>query len=468
MSGPHPEAVGSYGAEAIGWLRSEAGIRLRWWQQLVMVRTLEHDVDGRLVWLEVDVSTPRQVGKSWAMRGMATWRLHQAGRFGEEQLVLHTGKDLPVCKQIQRPARAWARARGGYRVREQNGSEEIEFGESRWIVRGRGSVYGYPASLGLIDEAWGVAPDVVEDGVEPTMGDRVDPQLWLVSTAHRKATGLFPLRRATAIDRLADPGSTLLMEWSAPRATGLEDREAWRAASPHWTRQRERLLDAKLARVQTGVSEDPDEDDPIESFRSQYLNIWPRRQLVTSAREEPLVEPAEWTAAADLAAQLPTGPVQVGVEDWFGRGAAACAAGLLPDGRVLVWGDEFTDRESALAWAAWTIGDRPESGVYAGTSLPSASVAEACPNITIGKATNADLRIALPLTRVLVRQGRLAHGGVEALDTQVRSCRVSPREGGLVLPHTTVRQDLVRAMAWAVQAVIAGGPPVPLPRPQVF
>ena len=46
----------------------------------------------------------------------------------------------------------------------------------------------------------------------------------------------------------------------APRDCPLDDRAQWRAASPHWTDKRERLLVSKLRRAQAGNGEDPDED----------------------------------------------------------------------------------------------------------------------------------------------------------------------------------------------------------------
>lgn len=463
MSAPHPRAVGSYGPEAIEWLQIEADIDLRWWQRLAIVRALEHDSDGRLVWIEVDVSTPRQVGKSVLIRALATWRIHREDLFGGDQLVLHTGKDLPVCKEVMRPARVWARGRG-YKVREANGAEEIAVGSSRWIVRARFSVYGYAAAVALVDEAWGVEPEIVEDGVEPTMGDRVDPQLWLTSTGHRRATSLYPLRRAAAIEQLADPDSTLILEWSSPRSTTIEDRDAWRASSPHWSPQRERLLDAKLRRVLAGVSEDPDEDDPVESFRSQYLNVWPARVLVKSTTDEALVEPEAWAASVDLAASpVPDAPVVVGVEDWFGMGAGAVAAQVLLDGRLLVWGEVFEDRESAVAWASWTTEARPGSTVVAGTSLPVDTLRDGCPDRGVEKSSAADLKAGLSLVRALVRQGRLRHGGDSVLGGQIGTTRVSPREGGLVIPHRANRSDLVRAMAIAVRVATEGAAPVPRP-----
>jgi hypothetical protein len=465
MTAPHPEAVGSYWTEAATWLDVEAGLRLRWWQQLLMARALEHDSSGRLLWLTVLVSTPRQVGKSVALRAAATWRMHQAERFGEEQLVLHTGKDLPVCNEVQRAARIWARGRPGYVVREQNGNEEVGYGDSRWLVRGRYSVYGYAVSMGLVDEAWGVLAEVVDDGIEPTMGDRTDPQLWLVSTAHRRATSLYPLRRATTLASLAAPARSLMLEWSATRDTGVDDQAAWQAASPYWTDHRQALLADKLARVQAGVSEDPDEDDPVESFRSQWLNMWPARRLVLTTREEPLLEADAWTAAANPRVAPPNGPVVVAVEDWFGLGAAAAAAAVLADGRVLVWGDLFEDRSDAIAWAAYQVQARPGSALLVGASLPVGQVADTT-GLQAMKAGGTELRTALPLLRTLTRQGRLVHGGDPAMAAQVTGCRVSARETGLAIPNRAHRSDLVRCLAWAVQGCLAGI--TPPPRPAVF
>src|SRR5262249_26693699 len=105
MTGPHPAATGTYGWDLI----DECDEPLRWWQKLVAVRLLEHDAVGELIWLTLLLSTSRQVGKSWWLRALAFWRIHQAARFGELQTVLHTGKDLAICSEVQRPTRAWAK-----------------------------------------------------------------------------------------------------------------------------------------------------------------------------------------------------------------------------------------------------------------------------------------------------------------------------------------------------------------------
>ena len=200
-------------------------MRLRWWQRLALTRMLEHDDDGALVLVvgaPVDVSSERQVVAPARRDGVAAASGGQ--RWGEPQTIVHTGKDVAVCKEVITPVQALWEDVAGYKMRHVNGQEAIEHqrSKSRWIVRARGAVYGYSASWAVVDEAWGVRPDVVDDGLEPTMMERISPQLLLCSTAHRKATTLFPGRRAAALAELAEPSDVLLVEWSAPR--GVVDR----------------------------------------------------------------------------------------------------------------------------------------------------------------------------------------------------------------------------------------------------
>ena len=55
---------------------------LRWWQQVVAYRLLEHDDQGGLVWRNALVTLARQVGKSWLVRALILWRMQQGERFG--------------------------------------------------------------------------------------------------------------------------------------------------------------------------------------------------------------------------------------------------------------------------------------------------------------------------------------------------------------------------------------------------
>ena len=452
MTGPHPAAVGSYGPDAVEWLAQYAGITLRWFQALTLVRQLEHDADGVLVWLECLETTSRQVGKSTLLRGGATWRLHQADRFGEEQTLLHTGKDLPVCKEVQRLARVWAKTLG-YPVREQNGNEQITepTSGSRWIIRGKGSVYGYPGSYVLVDEAWGVAAEIVDDGLEPTMVERASPQMVLASTAHSKATTLFPTRRTTALGQLDEPDATLLLEWSAHRDAEIDDRDAWRRASPHWSPGRERLIEKRVNSVRAGELLDPDEADPVESFRSQFLNIWPLR--TTSDPGALLVDPATWAARL---AVVDTGSstVFVAVDDHYGLGAAVAAVARADDGRLELDGWLVDDWATAFADVELLAGSRDRVELVVAASL----VAQVEPRYRAKVMTPADTRAGLALVRQYVTTGQVCHDAAPDLDV-LTAVHVRETATGLVLVPG-VRSDLVRAAAWALLAAHRA-PPMP-------
>ena len=463
MSSIHPRATGSYGVDLIRWHDMTFGAELRTWQRLVALRTLEHDADGTLVWLSWIASTARQVGKSWLLRVLMLWRIHNAELFGEPQLALHSGKDLNVCIEVQRPARAWARTqRAGYLVRETNGQQEIATPDgSRWMIRGKDSLYGYSASMAVVDEAWKVAPDVVEDGIEPTMAERASPQLALVSTAHRLATSLVPSRRQQAIAQMDTPDDVLIIEWSAPREADLGDRDAWRQASPFWHERRERLIASAYERAMAGgVSEDPDEPDPVEAFRSQWLNVWPVR-LVRRGRDEPLLPDGAWRDRRDLAATA-AGPLALGLEDWFGAGAAGVAVGRTTDGRILTWSALTLRRANAVDWLASIAAEHPGSRLVVGASLAPDPDLKRIKVAAVETAGAAELRTGLPLIRELVATGRLIHDGGAPLTEQVERCRVVTGAAGLSIQRGQ-RADLVRALSFALTDLV--GHVVEAPKP---
>jgi hypothetical protein len=276
MTAPHPRAVGSYGPQAIEWLRTERGTDLRWFQQLSLTRQLEHDDAGELVWrLEVH-STPRRVGKSVLLSSACLWRVAHAELFGEPQVAMFTGKDLAVCRDIHRSAWSWAKARG-WGVRRMAGNEEIEApGESRWLVRSQDGVYGYPAGFAACDESWKVPAPVINEGLMPAVMERRSPQVLLTSTAHTRATALMLRMIAEGSAALDGSGRMLLLLWGAAGDADPADPVGWRDASPHWDDLRESMVgDAWAAALSGTLSHDPDEPDPVAGFKAQYLNVWP-------------------------------------------------------------------------------------------------------------------------------------------------------------------------------------------------
>jgi hypothetical protein len=462
MTVPHPDATGSLGRVFIGWAEEREGRRLRWWQRLVATRLLEHDGDDRLVWDALILSMARQLGKSWLLRELLLWRIHQGDRFGEPQDVLHTGKDIAICKEVQRTARIWCRQRPReYKVTEVNGQEAIEWlgDRSRWMIRARGAVYGYSVSLGAVDEGWKVDEQVVSEGLAPTMVERAQPQLLLVSTAHRLATPLMVDRRRAALAELETGDGDLLIEWSAPRDAHLEDRTGWRLASPHWTPQREKLVAQQLANARAGGTLDPDEPDPVEGFRSQWLNQWPEQAAVKLDGEE-LLPPGVWASlAGDVDA---TGPMWLAVEDNWGKGAAVAAVCLLPDGQLEVDGWVYDDWDSAILDVEHLAGYWDVTQILVGANLLSRVPLEMLP--TPEPSGIKETRTGLPLFRDLAANRVIVHHKpAQELTAAVEQARVREGINGMTLIPMYGHPHLVKALVWAVNAAHQ-----PAPTPAIY
>ncbi len=272
MSGPHPDAVGSYGWDCLGWLKAQGQMRKpRWWQALAIVRQFEHDAFGRLVWRELIESGPRRIGKSTRLRGSALWRVSHPDVFGEDQLAMLVSKDLAIGREIHARAWPWATSLGWNVVRNLT-QTEVGNDRGRWLLRSHDAVYGYDVGYGQVDESWDVKPAAIEDGLEPAMLERESPQLHLTSTAHVKASSLMRGRITDAI--LGLHADTLLLLWGATPDADFGDPAVRRAASPHWSADRQALVERTYLAAMSGVSEF-DDPDPIRGWAAQYLNVWP-------------------------------------------------------------------------------------------------------------------------------------------------------------------------------------------------
>jgi hypothetical protein len=415
---------------------------LRWWQRLALVRQLEHDGAGRLVWGEVVESTRRRAGKSTRIRATSLWRSHQAELFGEPQLVMFTGKDLPICKEIHRRAWFWAEARG-FTVRKTNGQEEIELPDfSRWMVRGQESVYGYDTTMGVVDEAWAVPARIVDDGLEPSLMDRVSPQLHFTSTAHRKAKKLMRMRLGAGFEQLVEPVDTLVLLWGAPRDAAVDDPGVWREAAPWWGADSLRHVERVWRRVLAGQSlddePDPLEPDPVEAFRAQYLNVWPDfSRRVRGWLGEDVVEAAGRGSVVLPGAGL-VGAVEVDVDG----GWAAAVGG---EGRVRV------ARFGSLAeCASWLEGFGPVE------VLAHQAVVQQVDAGRVGLVFRAVSQVeAAAAGRVLadaVESGQVVWDRAEVVAGEFADVVTAPVDGGVrvVASKSRGRVGLVKCLSWVV------------------
>jgi hypothetical protein len=190
-----------------------------------------------------------------------------------------------------------------------------------------------------------------------------------------------------------------------------------------------------------------DEPDPIEAFRAQWLNQWPL-VLQRAAPAEQLVTREQWDRLISL--DEPDGPVYVGLEDYYGQGAAVGCACRLADGRWEVDGWPRGDWDSAIADVHALARGRDVRRVLVGASLldrlPPDLRAIAEPR------HGAHTRLGLVLLRDLAATGQIAHDTVTAdLDEAVGKATVRESPAGLVLmpvgqPH------LVKAVVWALLA----------------
>jgi hypothetical protein len=441
MTAPHPKAVGSLYDDFAAFcgprakMHPKRTVGQRWWQELVARRALEVDSDGRLLWRTVVVSTPRQQGKSWLVRELCLWRLTLAQGLGEVQTVLHTAMKLQHADVIWRPAARWAVHRSEYEVRFTNGEQRIEGPDgSVWLIQAANDGLGVSqsVSLALVDEAWGVPRELIDNGLEPTMLEAEQPQLWIISTAGvpsrgDRLTDLVPGYRAIGADR--DQAGVLYLEWSAPAAADDSDPETWRAASAEWSPQRQDFIGAKRAKA--------DKPEEVEAFRRQYLNVWPDQ--ADGLGEDALIDADRWARLRAPGLPIPEqGPMAAAVEDHFGQGGAW----------ALAWWDGPTlcvianPAPLPQAWQRAALSPR----VLCGASLVDGEHARSAAAVPV---TSRELAAAMSELRSLVADGRIRWDGDE-LGAQAAAAKVRQGAGNLLRPQVPGGDTVLRAALFAV------------------
>lgn len=309
------------------------------WQRHVADVALEVDpATGLLVYREIDLTVPRQSGKTLLL---LCAMVHRAQGFGRRQRILYTAQTRNDAR------RKWEEEhvhvlqhsplKSLFTVRKANGSEAI-----RWR---NGSMHGITSStekaghgetldMGVIDEAFAQEDARLEQGLRPTMITRPQPQLWVVSTAGTRRS-LYLRGKVDAGRRRCELGlthSVAYFEWSAPREADPGDPATWRACMPalgHTVNE-----DAIRANYE-GMS--------LAEFRRAFLNQWP-----DDAPEEWLViSQQDWDDQLDPASEADD-PVAFAIDANPERSAAAISmAGERPGGGLHV---ETVDYRRGTGW----------------------------------------------------------------------------------------------------------------------
>jgi hypothetical protein len=283
-----------------------------------------------------------------------------------------------------------------------------------------------------------VSRDVVDSSIAPTMLERASPQLILVSTAGDGGSTLLLEDRDAAIAQLHDPDAAriLLLEWSAPPEAYVDDLEAWRLASPHWTPSR-------LEALQHAFATTPSESD----WRRQYLNQW-----VLAARS--WIAPGQWAEAARPELELPAAPAgTIAINDQDGSpGACGYVLAVLDaGGDVLVTGAAFPSRRALWAELEALVARRRGA-----TLLFPPSFAEHVAKLRGAEAIKvgtAEQRAGYGPTLAAIADGRLRHDGGEALTRQILTATpVTVPDVGTTLSAKRSPGPifLARAAVWAI------------------
>jgi hypothetical protein len=232
------------------------------------------------------------------------------------------------------------------------------------------------------------------------------------------------------------------MLWGAPSGSEDSDLEVWKAASPHWTTDREEmLLDKYTAALKGEVDLEFDDQDPMASFRSQYLNTWLLRDIERPPPGTPVVTEDVWEAIEVLA--VPPGPPDtVAVEGWYSDGVSVLAA-WNRGGLITVTSSSHATAALAAAMAASYGAAAP---VQVGKSL--LAVEPALGALWHEPAQGTTQAAVKELGR-LVSEGSLRHADSEELTAQVMALRTQPAPDGPRLVSKR-RADAVKALAWAV------------------
>jgi phage terminase large subunit-like protein len=422
---------GTHGPQAAEWLKTVYGMELFAWQKYALDRALEYDTNGRLIWSAVVITVGRQSGKSWLSRGLCLWRLHHAELFGETQTVLHIANKRSTALEVMRPAGLWAiEVYGKKAVKWGNEAAGIELPTGdRWLIHAANDSagVGYSCSMVFVDEAWKVPVSVISDSILPTMIAREQPQIFLVSTAGDSSSDLMQQNRQRALDRLDDdePGSVLLLEWSAPAEADPSLVSTWKWGSPEWSEKRENFLAEQWDRIEESA------------FRRQYCNQW-------VIRSDHWLLDKWWNGTLDPEALLDESAVwSVAVEtDFDGMGHAVAIAAPNADGHIVI---RVTTHR--------TIAEVDKQLEKIRAEHPSIYV-QVTPGYVDRLRQKFDAlvgqREAVSATQVLqdlFSRQQLRHDGSQVLQEHFANSKISMRQGGWVLTAPMGRNGIYAARA---------------------
>jgi len=306
------------------------------WQQHVADVALEVDpATGLLAYRSVMLTVPRQAGKTTLLLAAIVLRCQE---FGARQRCVYTAQDKNSAREkFEEEHLEILRAAPGliegkhFDARLSNGSERILFKPTRSMYKvsatNPSSGHGRALDLAMIDEAFEHKDARVDAGFRVPMITRLQPQMWIVSTAGTWESAYYLTKQAAgreAVEAGRDRG-VAYFEWSADEDADLWDPDVWRRTHPALGHTiDEEVLRGEIEALIAGPGGEAE-------ARRAFLNV-----TTGQADVEHGLDLDQWGAQMDDSSSI-EGRMVLGVDVAWDRSEAAVAtAGGRPDGSAHV------------------------------------------------------------------------------------------------------------------------------------
>lgn len=442
---------------AVGRVAEMLGRPFMPWQQHVADVVFELDPSGLLVYREVNLTVPRQSGKTLLELVVSLHRGLATKHFGPRQRMVYTAQKRKAARKKWEedfvPDLEAARGlRGKFTVRRGYGEEGFRFANgSTWGLEAATETAGHGSVLDLafIDEAFAQVDGRLEQAFRPAMTTRTQPQRWIVSTMGwlGQMPYLWPkVERGRARCEEGLTEGVAYFEWSAPDDADPDDPATWWATMP------------ALGHTQTEetVRGERETAESPEDFARAYLNQVKPKPLPSA----PSVL-AGWAECRDLRSRR-SGAVSLAVDVTPDRSMAClAAAGPRADGKVHV---EVVAHDRGTSWlVARTVKVAKAKGVSTVTLEPGSPAGSLA-----GDFERAGL-VVIPVTAREYGQacgkfydrtvdGTLAHIGQEPLDLAVEGARKRTLGEAWAWDRRTPTVDISPLVAVTLAAWQAGKP----------
>lgn len=437
------------------------GTPLMPWQRLVVDVGLEIDPEtGLLAYRGVDITVPRQSGKTSVVLPTAVWR----AMFRARQRVVYGAQTGVAAREKWEdehlPMLESARSlKGRWRARKANGREAILWrnGSIHGLLSNTEKAgHGKTLDTAFLDEYFGQVDYRSDQAVGPAMITRADAQKWRLSTAGTSKSIPFNAMRArgrAAVDE-GRISTIAFFDWCALPGMPRDLPETWRTCMPalcpapvrgvckcsrewrHTVTER-----AILAELETYAEE-------LEEFDRAYLNISRDLNELLGDPNVPSLE--EWELLASPAAEggdLVALALDVTPDAGW---ASIVAVGVGADGLPLV---KVLDHGAGMGWVVgrirllherlnplcWVIDDKSAAGRFL-LPLEQAGIMRMPPQHDDPKQGPQRGQLWVPTVQQLgaacgsftdcVRQGQLVHLGQEEMAVALDGAKTRPLGDG--------------------------------------